>query len=68
MTDIASFDKRKACLEALKRLNVQGLTFAQAMAVAWLDGWNSALDLCVEIEDAISADDMRDVEETADRG
>lgn len=68
MTGIASFDKRKACDDALKLLNVQGLTFAQAMAVAWTDGWNKAIDLCIEIEDAISADDMRDVEETADRG
>ena len=68
MTGIASFDKRKVCADALKLLNVQGLTFAQAMAVAWTDGWNKAIDLCIEIEDAISADDMRDVEETADRG
>lgn len=66
MTGIASFDKRKACADALKLLNVQGLTFAQAMAVAWTDGWNKAIDLCIEIEDAISADDDGNTSKTHD--
>lgn len=50
MTDGNRFDKRQTCLDAVKQLDVKGMNPAEALMVAWTDGWNRALDLCIQLE------------------
>lgn len=45
-----NFDKRQACLDAVRQLDVKGMNPAEALMVAWMDGWNRALDLCIQLE------------------
>ena len=50
MTDGNRLDKRQACLDAVRQLDVKGMNPAEALMVAWMDGWNRALDLCIQLE------------------
>lgn len=59
MTDGNRFDKRQTCLDAVKRLDVKGMNPAEALMVAWTDGWDRALDLCIQLEQQLDQPDTQ---------
>nr|DAU79579.1 MAG TPA: hypothetical protein [Caudoviricetes sp.] len=60
-------DKISLGIEAAKHLDLQGKNFAEALVLAWVDGFDHALDLCVQLEQRLDDADMRDqLEERAD--
>lgn len=59
MTDGNRFDKRQACLDAVKQLDLNGVSPIEALMIAWTDGWNHALDLCIQLERQLEPPDMQ---------
>lgn len=53
-------DKIALGIEAAKHLDLQGKTFAEALVLAWVSGFDHALDLCVQLEQRLDEADMRD--------
>lgn len=45
--------KRETCLNAIRKLDLQGKSPEEIIMLAWTDGWEHALDLCIKLEQAI---------------
>ena len=45
--------KRETCLNAIRKLDLQGKSPEEILMIAWTDGWEHALDLCIKLEQAI---------------
>ena len=45
--------KRETCLNAIRKLDLQGKSPEEILMLAWEDGWEHALDLCIKLEQAI---------------
>ena len=45
--------KRETCLKAIRHLDLQGKSPEEILMLAWEDGWEHALDLCIKLEQAI---------------
>lgn len=45
--------KRETCLNAIRKLDLQGKSPEEILMLAWTDGWEHALDLCIKLEQAI---------------
>lgn len=46
-------DKRDECVKAIRHLDLQGKSPEEILMLAWMDGWEHALDLCIKLEQAI---------------
>ena len=46
-------DKRDECVKAIRHLDLQGKSPEEILMLAWTDGWEHALDLCIKLEQAI---------------
>lgn len=47
------FDTRTECADAIRQLDLTGKSPEEILMLAWTDGWNHALDLCIKLEQAI---------------
>lgn len=45
--------KRETCLNAIRKLDLQGKSPEEILMLAWTDGWEHALDVCLKLEQAI---------------
>ena len=45
--------KHETCLNAIRKLDLQGKSPEEILMLAWTDGWEHALDLCIKLEQAI---------------
>lgn len=49
-------DKREECVKAIRRLDLQGKSPEEILMLAWTDGWNHALDVCLKLEQELDRD------------
>ena len=42
--------KRETCLNAIRKLDLQGKSPEEIIMLAWTDGWEHALDVCLKLE------------------
>lgn len=50
---MSRIDKRDECVKAIRHLDLQGKSPEEILMLAWTDGWEHALDLCIKLEQAI---------------
>lgn len=48
--------KRETCLKAIRQLALQGLSPEEILVLAWEDGWEHALDVCLKLEQELNRD------------
>lgn len=49
-------DKREECVKAIRRLDLQGKSPEEILMLAWTDGWNHAIDVCLKLEQELDRD------------
>lgn len=49
-------DKRDECVKAIRHLDLQGKSPEEILMLAWTDGWNHALDVCLKLEQELDRD------------
>lgn len=49
-------DKREECVKAIRRLDLQGKSPDEILMLAWTDGWEHALDVCLKLEQELDRD------------
>lgn len=49
-------DKREECVKAIRHLDLQGKSPEEILMLAWTDGWNHALDVCLKLEQELDRD------------
>lgn len=49
-------DKREECVKAIRRLDLQGKSPEEILMLAWTDGWEHALDVCLKLEQELDRD------------
>lgn len=48
--------KRETCLNAICKLDLQGKSPEEILMLAWTDGWEHALDVCLKLEQELDRD------------
>lgn len=48
--------KRETCLKAIRHLDLQGKSPEEIIMLAWTDGWEHALDVCLKLEQELDRD------------
>lgn len=43
-------DKSDECVKAIRHLDLQGKSPEEILMLAWTDGWNHAIDVCLKLE------------------
>lgn len=49
-------DKRDECVKAIRHLDLQGKSPEEILMIAWTDGWEHALDVCLKLEQELDRD------------
>lgn len=49
-------DKREECVKAIRQLDLQGKSPEEILMLAWTDGWEHALDVCLKLEQELDRD------------
>lgn len=49
-------DKRDECVKAIRHLDLQGKSPEEILMLAWTDGWEHALDVCLKLEQELDRD------------
>ena len=49
-------DKRDECVKAIRKLDLQGKSPEEILMLAWTDGWEHALDVCLKLEQELDRD------------
>ena len=49
-------DKRDECVKAIRHLDLQGKSPEEILMLAWTDGWEHALDVCLKLEQELERD------------
>ena len=49
-------DKRDECVRAIRHLDLQGKSPEAILMLAWTDGWEHALDVCLKLEQELDRD------------
>ena len=49
-------DKRVVCVKAIRHLDLQGKSPEEILMLAWTDGWEHALDVCLKLEQELDRD------------
>lgn len=49
-------DKRAECVKAIRHLDLQGKSPEEILMLAWMDGWEHALDVCLKLERELDRD------------
>lgn len=49
-------DKRDECVKAIRRLDLQGKSPEEILMLAWTDGWEHAIDVCLKLEQELDRD------------
>ena len=49
-------DKRDECVKAIRRLDLQGKSPEEIIMLAWTDGWEHAIDVCLKLEQEFDRD------------
>lgn len=49
-------DKRDECVKAIRRLDLQGKSPEEILMLAWTDGWDHAIDVCLKLEQELDRD------------
>ena len=49
-------DKRDECVKAIRHLDLQGKSPEEILMLAWTDGWEHALDVCLKLEQELHRD------------
>ena len=49
-------DKRDECVKAIRHLDLQGKIPEEILMLAWTDGWEHALDVCLKLEQELDRD------------
>ena len=49
-------DKREECVKAIRRLDLQGKSPEEILMLAWTDGWEHAIDVCLKLEQELDRD------------
>lgn len=49
-------DKREECVKAIRHLDLQGKSPEEILMLAWTDGWEHALDVCLKLEQELDRD------------
>ncbi|MEF2736300.1 MAG: hypothetical protein U0N15_03625 [Bifidobacterium choerinum] len=61
-------DCGRPALDAVKQLDLNGVSPIEALMIAWTDGWNSALDLCIQLEQQLDPPDTMQLPTFSDGG
>ena len=48
--------KHETCLNAIRKLDLQGKSPEEILMLAWTDGWEHALDVCLKLEQELDRD------------
>ena len=49
-------DKRDECVKAIRHLDLQCKSPEEILMLAWTDGWEHALDVCLKLEQELDRD------------
>ncbi|RYQ68412.1 hypothetical protein PG2072B_1015 [Bifidobacterium pseudolongum subsp. globosum] len=49
-------DKREECVKAIRQLDLHGKSPEEILMLAWTDGWNHAIDVCLKLEQELDRD------------
>lgn len=49
-------DKRGECVKAIRQLDLQGKSPEEILMLAWTDGWEHAIDVCLKLEQELDRD------------
>lgn len=49
-------DKRDECVRAIRHLDLQGKSPEEILMLAWTDGWEHAIDVCLKLEQELDRD------------
>lgn len=58
--------KRETCLTAIRHLDLQSKSPEEILMLAWTDGWEHALDVCLKLEQELDRDMIAAPPEFAD--
>lgn len=53
---MSRIDKRDECVKAIRHLDLQGKSPEEILMLAWTDGWEHALDVCLKLEQELDRD------------
>lgn len=53
---MSRIDKRDECVRAIRHLDLQGKSPEEILMLAWTDGWEHALELCIRLERELDRD------------
>ena len=59
-------NKREECVKAIRHLDLQGKSPEEILMLAWTDGWEHALDVCLKLEQELDRDMIAAPPEFAD--
>ena len=53
---MSRIDKRDECVKAIRHLDLQGKSPEEILMLAWTDGWDHAIDVCLKLEQELDRD------------